>query len=108
MWGGAIATLGTFVAMAAISVIWTYRMNPYRVETVRLLKLGGMATAIAVLYYAVPVRSLPGQIGWSLLLMTMFPAGLWMLRFPTPGEWQALSSGIRRMGSRLYGAAAEA
>lgn len=98
MWGGALATMGTFVIMGAISVVWTYRMKPYRVETVRLLKLGSVTAVITVLYYAVPVSSLAGQVGWSLLLLSMLPAGLWILRFPTDGEWQALSSAVRRIG----------
>jgi O-antigen/teichoic acid export membrane protein len=105
MWGGAIATLGTFVALGVISVVATYRMSPYRVEGVRLLKLGSMLVGILVLYYVVPVSSLALQIGWAALLLALFPAGLWVLRFHTPGEWQALRSAAQRIANWRYGVA---
>lgn len=106
MWGGAIATLLTFVVMAAISVVWTYRMNPYRVEGVRLVKLGAVTAVIAGLYYAVPVGpSLFGEIVWSGLLLALFPAGLWVLKFPTEGERRAIVSVLRRAAGRADGRA---
>lgn len=97
MWGGAIATLATFVVLTTISVVATYRLDPYRVEGVRLLKLGSVVAAILILYYAVPVSSLLLQIAWSTLLLALFPAALWALRFPTPGEWQVIRSAKQRM-----------
>jgi O-antigen/teichoic acid export membrane protein len=97
MWGGAIATIATFIFMLVISIVWTYRLKPYRVESRRLLKLGIVVAVIAVLYYAVPVSSLPLQIAWAGLLMALLPAGLWVLRFPTPGEWQAVRNGLQRV-----------
>jgi O-antigen/teichoic acid export membrane protein len=97
MWGAAIATLGTFVALAVISVAATYRMSPYQVEGVRLLKLGSVLAVVGILYYTVPVSSLVLQIGWSALLLALFPAGLWLLRFPTPGEWQGLRSAAQKL-----------
>ena len=105
MWGGALATLGTFFVMGVISAVWTYRMNHYRIETTRLLKLGGVMAVIIVLYYVVPISSLPGEIAWSALLLGMFPAGLWITRFPTAGEWEAAQSIARRITRRLYAGA---
>ena len=72
-------------------------MNSYRVEGVRLLKMGSVLVVIVAIYYAVPVSSLPRQIAWSALLLALFPAGLWALRFPTPGEWQGLRSAVQRI-----------
>ena len=104
MWGGAIATMGTFVAMGVISVVTTYWMSPYRVEGARLLKLGGVLALIMILYYAVPVSSLTLQIGWSAALLALFPAGLWALRFPTPGEREIMRSAVQRIAGWRYGA----
>lgn len=106
MWGAAAATMGTFIFMAVLSVVTTYRMNPYRVEGARLAKVLGLASVILVLFYVVPVSSLAMQIAWSTLLLALFPAGLWALRFPTPGEWQAVRSIVQRFGVlRSHGAA---
>jgi len=102
MWGGAIATLLTFVAMGIASVVWTWRMDRYRVEGARLLKLGIVVTVIVAVYYAVPVSSLPAQIAWSAFLLALFPAGLWALGFPTDDEWRFLGSLLRKVsGGRL-------
>jgi O-antigen/teichoic acid export membrane protein len=108
MWGAATATLGTFLAMGVISIVWTYRMNPYRVETARLLKLGTAAAVVVLLYYAIPVSSLTAQIAWSLSLMALFPAGLWVLRFPTSGERHALVSAVRKLRVQRFTRAADA
>ena len=97
MWGGALATLVTFVVMGIASVIWTYKMKPYRVEGIRLLKLGSVLAVILVLYYAVPVSSLPAQIAWSAILLVMFPVGLCALRFPNAGEWEFVHIGLRKI-----------
>jgi len=105
MWGGAIATLGTFLLMGVISVVATYRLSPYRVEGLRLLKIGGVSAAILILFYAVPVSSLVLQIGWCSLLLALFPAGLWALRFATPGELAALRSAAQRIGRWRQGVA---
>ena len=106
-WGGVIATLATFTLMFVISVIWTYRLQPYHVEGRRLLKIVGLAGFLGGIYFAVPSSSLVMQICWSALLLAMFPVGLWMLRFPTPGELQTVKSLIQRF-TTLPNRAAEA
>jgi len=98
MWGGAFATIGTFMAMTSIVITATYLLNPYRVEGMRLLKLVLVTAGILILYYAVTVSSLPLQIGWSVLLIALFPAGLWITRFFTPKEWLLLSSAREALG----------
>jgi len=105
MWGGAYATLGTFVFMLMLSVIATYRVRPYRVEGVRLLKLVGVFSGIVLLYYAVPVSSFGLQIAWSALLLAIFPAALWMLRFATNGEIEVARSVLQRVLNWRYSAA---
>jgi O-antigen/teichoic acid export membrane protein len=101
MWGGAIATLATFVAMVCLSVVWTYRMSRYRVERSRLLKMAAVVAVIMALYYAVPVTSLSREIAWSALLLALFPAGLWALQFPTAGERRAIASVLQRAAGSL-------
>jgi len=103
MWGGAIATLATFIVLGVISVVSTYRMKPYPVEGSRLLKLGSVVTTILALYYAVPFSSLTLQIIWAAALSLLFPTALWALRFPTTGEWQALRSALHKITRGRYG-----
>lgn len=105
MWGGAYATLGTFIFMLVVSAVATYRVRPYRVEGGRLLKLAGVLAAILILYYTVPVTSLLPQIAWSALLLALFPAALWTLRFATPGEIDVARSVVRRVVNWRYTAA---
>lgn len=97
MWGAAIATFLTFLVMAAGSVLWTYHTKPYHVEGVRLVKLAIVIGVILFLYYTVPVPWLPAQIAWSAFLFLLLPAGLWLLRFPTPGEWGAVRTVLQRI-----------
>ena len=101
MWGGAIATLATFVAMAVISIVWTYRVRAFHVEGARLIKLGGTLAAILALFFAVPVASLPGEVAWSALLFALLPAALWVLQFPTPGERQVVYAVAQRIAGKL-------
>jgi O-antigen/teichoic acid export membrane protein len=106
MWGAALATAITFVVITGISIVWTYRLNRYRVEGVRLVKVGVAAGGVLAVYYLAPVSSLPAQIGWSALLLLMFPCALWLLRFPTPGERQMLRSGVETLVRWRYGLSA--
>jgi hypothetical protein len=81
-------------------------VKPYELERVRLLKLGVVLTVIGILYYAIPVESLVMQVVWSAVLVAMMPAGLCLLRFPTPGEWEAVRNVTGRVISWRYRAAA--
>jgi O-antigen/teichoic acid export membrane protein len=102
MWGAGAATFLTLLVMGVLSFAWTYRTRSYPIEFSRLMKLCGVSLSIGVLYYLVPVSSLVGQMAWSALLFCGFPAGLWLLKFPTPEEW----SGMRSIASRCRGWAA--
>ena len=104
IWGAAIATAITFVVITAISVIWSYRIRPYQLETRRLLKMGIAGGTVVAAYVLVPVQSLPAQIGWAALLLAAFPALLWTLRFTTPGERQLAEAAAGRVAVRLRSA----
>jgi len=105
MWGAAIATLVTFLAIGVVSCFWTYRLSPYTLEAGRLLKIGAAAAVPVAAYLLVPFASQAAQIAWSALLLCAMPLGLWLLRFPTPGELQAAAQAVRSMRARLLGAA---
>ncbi len=104
IWGAAYATVSAFSVIAIVAIVWTYRLRPYRVETVRLLKIGIASVATIVPYYAIRVSSLPPLIGLATLSLSMFPLMLWLLRFPTAGELEvalrALSLAQRKVLGR--------
>ncbi|RPJ37188.1 MAG: hypothetical protein EHM21_18325, partial [Chloroflexi bacterium] len=100
VWGAAAATAITFLVFTGISIIWTYRIRPYRVEASRLAKVGVALAAVSIPYAALPVTSLPAQIAWATLLITAFPGLLWLMRFPTVGERAAIA-GVANFVFRL-------
>jgi O-antigen/teichoic acid export membrane protein len=89
MWGAAFATAAAFTVIGVLSVIWTYRLRPYRVEAGRLVKIGVALAAGAISYSFLPAPSLVAQIGLAALSLALFLLTLWLLRFPTSGELQA-------------------
>ena len=105
-WGAAYATLAAFIALGIVSVVWTYRLRPYRVETGRLVKICVASAAAATPYALIHPSSLPALIGLAALSLALFPLALWILRFPTAGElqlgWKALHSlaQLRARGGR--------
>lgn len=101
MWGAAYATLAAFVFLAAVAMIWTYRLSPYTVEGRRLLKLGAAAAVPLAAYALVPVQSLVLQFAWAALLIVTFPIALWLLRFPTDGEWSVAQGVLRSTAKKL-------
>jgi O-antigen/teichoic acid export membrane protein len=103
MWGAAIATLATFLVIAVVSCAWTYRLSPYSLEAGRLLKIGAAAAAPVAAYLLVPFSSLAAQVAWSMLLLSAVPLGLWLLRFPTPGEIEAAAEAVRSLRGRVLG-----
>lgn len=92
IWGAAIATLIAFSLIGVLSVAWSYHLHPYTVEGARLVKLGIAAAVPLTAYFLMPVKSLPGQIAWTVFLLLSCLGLLLLLRFPTPGEWQLLGS----------------
>lgn len=97
IWGASIATLVTFVVIAAIAIIWTYQLRPYLLEAARLVKIGVLAVGLISLHYAFAFENLPMQIVSAAALLALFPVGLWMLRFLTPGEWRTARSALDRL-----------
>ncbi len=102
IWGAAFATAGAFAVIGVVSVVWTYRLRPYRVESGRIAKIG-LALAAALPVYVLPrTASLPAEIGLAAVSVLVFLLALWVLRFATPGELTAgrtaIASAVRRLG----------
>ncbi len=103
MWGAAIATDITFAFIAAVSLIWTYRLSPYQPEFGRLAKIGVAFGVPLALYYLIPVYSLAMEVALDSALMACFPLLLWASGFPTEGEWETVQSARRRLRRRALG-----
>jgi O-antigen/teichoic acid export membrane protein len=100
IWGAAVATLIAFAVMGVISVIWTYRMKPWRIEPVRLLKVG-MALAISVSPFGfLPATSLAAQLGTAALSIVLFPTVILLSRFLTAGEIEVATAALRSFTGR--------
>lgn len=96
IWGAAYATLIAFGALAVISIVWAYRVQPYRVEGARLAKVG-IAWAAAVGAWAlIPAASFSAQALSAGISLAVFPAVLGILRFVTPGELETARAGVQR------------
>jgi O-antigen/teichoic acid export membrane protein len=100
-WGAAIATLIAFTIIGLLSVFWSYRIYPYRLETTRLAKLAAAAGVPMAAYFIVPVSSLIGQIAWAAALMLSCLLLLALSRFQTPGESEMLRSIPGRIRERF-------
>ncbi len=100
IWGAAVATLIAFAVMGVISVIWTYRVKPWRVEPVRLLKVAlALAIALGPFIFLHPT-SLPAQLGTAALSIALFPAVMLLSRFLTAGEIEVASGALRFVTGR--------
>jgi O-antigen/teichoic acid export membrane protein len=106
IWGAAWATLLGFSAVTVMTAVWTYRLRPYRVEGVRLLKVLLASAGALVPYALIRAESLPIQIASAVLSMAVFMGALWMLRFATPGEFRALQSFVESFTRRFRPAGA--
>jgi O-antigen/teichoic acid export membrane protein len=100
IWGAAVATLISFVVMGVVSVVWTYRLCHYRVESGRIVKIVIALAAGVTPFVLLPRGAVTGQIGAAALSIAAFPAVLWFLRFPTRGEMEVGRSAIRRFAAR--------
>jgi O-antigen/teichoic acid export membrane protein len=97
--GAAIATFIAFLTIGILATIYCYRIKPYPLERSRLQKLGLVTLVTAGAYFLVPVTSLAMQIGWGILLVSSYLAGLVALRFATPGEWELLRGLPQRLAA---------
>jgi len=101
VWGAAYATLIAFGALAVVATVWTYRLRPYRVEGGRLAKIAvalGMSIAVWLLFRG--WQSFGGLLLAATVALATFPAVLWVLRFPTPGELTLAYETFRRAVAR--------
>ena len=101
VWGAAFATVVAFSSVLGIALIWTYRIEPYAVEGKRLLKMGVALAAGLGAFMAAPKSSLAGQIAAAALVVAGFPVLLWVFRFPTPAEREAVGMLVRRIMARM-------
>ncbi len=99
--GAAIATLLTFLAVAIISMVWVYRIRPYRLEGTRLIKIAAITAALGLLHFLLPVSSLVVEIGLDVLLLAAYWLLLILARVPLDNEWHAVLSVFRRLTGRL-------
>jgi O-antigen/teichoic acid export membrane protein len=86
IWGAAIATAITFLAMAVTAIVWTYRLRKYRVETSRLIKVALVTTGLVALFLVIPVHNVIVQLLWGTLLLLALPATLLLIGFQKEGE----------------------
>ncbi len=86
IWGAAGATNLAFLVIAVMSMTWTYRLIPYRLENARLAKLAITGGLLVATYLLLPVQNLLLQIGLAIALTLAFPAILFAIRFPGAGE----------------------
>jgi hypothetical protein len=104
MWGAAYATLTAFSLIGVFSIVWTYRLRPYSVETARLIKIGAAGAVPIVAYCAIHCSSLAALSGTAALSIALFPLVLWILRFPTAGERKTVLNvwaGLRQKTLRM-------
>lgn len=102
IWGAAIATAAAFLFVCVVSMAWVYRLRPYRVETGRLAKIAAATAAGLIPYALLSPQWLAGQIALAALSMAVFPAILWLLRFPTDGETEILRTAGRLLAGGRF------
>ena len=90
VWGAAYATLAAFTLLGIMIAAWTYRLRPYRVEGRRLLKIGLAVAAAMLPYVMLPDSSLTVSIASASASLALFLLTLWLVRFPTSGEWEVI------------------
>jgi O-antigen/teichoic acid export membrane protein len=97
VWGAAFATLLAFAVLAVVSVVWAYRLRPYRVEGSRLLKIALALAASGGVWYLFQAPTFGALALSAAIAVLIFPATLWVLRFPTPGELLLARSTVSRV-----------
>lgn len=99
VWGAAYATLIAFGVLAAIAIVWSYRLRRYRVEGTRLVKIAAATAATGGVWLL--SRGFGSSFGAlvlsAALSLTAYPLTLWVLRFPTPGELAMAGAGIQKV-----------
>lgn len=94
-WGAVWANAAAFTILTAIVAVGTYHLRPYRVEGVRLAKIGAAFAAAVLVRFAVPATSLPALLGLAALSVAVFAGALFALRLPTDRELQSAVAVVR-------------
>ena len=102
--GAAWATQITLVAAGAISMIWVYRVWPYKLESARLTKLIMVTATVVAVHFALPEASVPILILRGAALLLVWGAALFLLRFPSPGEMDLVRSLPARIQRKMFAA----
>jgi O-antigen/teichoic acid export membrane protein len=100
--GAAVATLLTFVVAAVLSMLWSYRVWPYRLELERVGKLFVVTGSLSAIHLVLPSASVAVEAAEGAGLLAAFAALLFLLRFPSPAEKEILRSAASRL-ALLFG-----
>ncbi len=100
VWGAAYATLIAFGVLAVIATVWAYRLRPYRVEGIRLAKIGAASAAAVGAWFLFRGTSFSILVLSAVTSLAAFPIALWLLRFPTPGELTMAYAGWQKVINR--------
>jgi O-antigen/teichoic acid export membrane protein len=100
--GAAVATLLTFVVAAVLSMLWSYRVWPYRLELERVGKLFVVTGSLSAIHLVLPSASVAVEAVEGAGLLAAFAALLFLLRFPSPAEKEILRSAASRL-ALLFG-----
>jgi O-antigen/teichoic acid export membrane protein len=98
--GAAWATVIAFGLMGSVSTVWTYRMQPYRVESGRLFKMSVAFFAALAFRILLPGSTFAATAASATVSLAIFPIVLLALRFPTREEGRTIRSAIRAATSR--------
>lgn len=101
MWGAASATFVAFTVVMVVSLVWTARLWPYKVEARRVSILLGTTAVLMAIHYGIAAETLVAQFASGATLVLAMPAALWVLRFPTPGEKDILTKLIDKAATGL-------
>ncbi len=80
LWGAAIATLITFVFMAAVAWHQARRVHDYRFEWSRIFRIFAAAVIASAVSFAVKANSLAAQFATGTAAFILFLVLLWLLR----------------------------
>ena len=97
--GAAIATLASYAVMAVLLYVTVQRVYPVQYEIGRIGKVALSAAIVYALYLV--VQSWPLSVLWKVLLLVLFGALMYWMKFLVPSELKAIA---RLMGKRPPGA----
>lgn len=102
VWGAVGATFLAFASVAIIGYKWAHSLRGFSLEWWRLSTIAIGAMIPMVCAHFLPSLPLAAEIGANAILMLLFPALLWVLRFATQPELDLLRN-LRGRAMRLAG-----